>query len=59
VRAAYAQRIASARRRTEEDLRRAKVDLMDVPIAREHDPDMIARPILKFFRMRELRGAKR
>ena len=32
---------------------------MDVPLTREHDIDSIARPILKFFRMRELRGAKR
>jgi uncharacterized protein (DUF58 family) len=59
VRAAYAERIAAARARAEDDLRRAKVDLMDVPITSHHDPDMIARPILKFFRMRELRGAKK
>ena len=59
VREAYAARIAAQRTRTEEDLRRARVDLMDVPITRAHDTDMIARPILKFFRMRELRGAKR
>ncbi|MCZ6787695.1 MAG: DUF58 domain-containing protein [Planctomycetota bacterium] len=59
VRAAYAQRIAAWRQETEDDLRRAKVDLMDVPISRELDKDMIVRPILKFFRMRELRGTKR
>jgi uncharacterized protein (DUF58 family) len=59
VRAAYAERVAVRRTETEEELRRAKVDLMDVPISREHDIDMVARPILKFFRMRERRGAKR
>ena len=59
VRAAYAERVAVRRTETEDGLRRAKVDLMDVPISREHDTDMVARPILKFFRMRERRGAKR
>jgi len=59
VRAAYAERMAARRVRTDDALRRAKVDLMDVPITRTHDRDSIARPILKFFRMRELRGAKR
>ena len=59
VRAAYAERIADWRVKTEDDLRRAKVDLMDVPISRDLDKDMIARPLLKFFRMRELRGTKR
>jgi hypothetical protein len=59
VRAAYAERVEAWRTRTEEDLRRANVDLMDVPITRSHDRDMVARPIIRFFRMRELRGAKR
>jgi len=30
-----------------------------VPLTREHDRDGVARPIVKFFRMRELRGMKR
>ncbi|MHC4548758.1 MAG: DUF58 domain-containing protein [Planctomycetota bacterium] len=59
VRAAYAARVATRRTQTEDELRRAKVDLMDVPISRERDLDMVVRPILKFFRMRELRGTKR
>ncbi len=59
VRAAYAERVANWRTRTEEELRRAKVDLMDVPLPRVYDKDAVARPILEFFRMRELRGAKR
>jgi hypothetical protein len=32
---------------------------MDVPVPRTQDRDAVARPIMKFFRMRELRGAKR
>ena len=59
TRDAYAERAAAWRARTEEELRRAQVDLMDVPLPRKHDRDAVARPILDFFRMRELRGAKR
>jgi len=59
AREVYAERVEAWRSRTEERLRRAGVDLMDVPITRNHDKDMVARPILRFFRMRELRGAKR
>jgi uncharacterized protein (DUF58 family) len=59
VRAAYAERVADWRARTAEDLRRAKVDLMDVPVPRVHQTDAVVRPILDFFRMRERRGEKR
>jgi uncharacterized protein (DUF58 family) len=59
VREAYASRVDAWRQKTEEDLRRANVDLMDVPVPRVRGKDLIAGPILKFFRMRELRGAKR
>lgn len=59
VRAAYGDAVAAWQQRTEGSLRRARVDRMDVPVPREADPDRIARPILRFFRMRELRGAKR
>jgi uncharacterized protein (DUF58 family) len=59
VREAYAARVAAWHDRTNDALNRAKVDRMDVPITRRFDMDMVARPILKFFRMRELRGAKR
>ncbi|MHC4471633.1 MAG: DUF58 domain-containing protein [Planctomycetota bacterium] len=58
VRAAYAARVAAWREKTADDLKRAKVDLMDVPISRPHDRDLVARPIIRFFRMRERRGAK-
>lgn len=59
VRAAYSERVADWRAQTEDELRRARVDLMDVPLPRVYDKDAVARPILNFFRMRELRGAKR
>ena len=59
VRAAYSERVAAWRGQVADDLRRAKVDLMDVPVPRVQDRDAIARPILRFFRMREERGAKR
>jgi len=59
VRAAYATRVAEQRGRVEESLRHARVDRMDVEIGRERDMDMVARPIHRFFRMRELRGMKR
>jgi hypothetical protein len=59
VREVYAERVARWRAQTEDELRRAKVDLMDVPVPRVPGKGFIARPILDFFRMRELRGAKR
>jgi uncharacterized protein (DUF58 family) len=59
VRAAYSERVSDHRTKTEDTLRRAKVDLMDVPIGRQREKDMVARPIMKFFQMRQSRGAKR
>lgn len=59
VRDEYASRVAAWRARTEADLRRAEVDLMDVPVPRVPDKNAVARPILQFFRMREQRGMKR
>ena len=59
VRDAYSERVAAWRERTATAIKRVKVDLMDVPVPRERDTDAIARPILRFFRMREERGAKR
>ena len=52
-------RVAAWRARTENILHRIKVDLMDVPVPATPDKDAIGRPIHKFFRMRQLRGAKR
>jgi uncharacterized protein (DUF58 family) len=59
VRAAYARRVDAWRARTVDELRRAEVDLMDVPVPRAPDRNAVAGPILRFFRMRERRGAKR
>jgi uncharacterized protein (DUF58 family) len=59
VRRAFAARVGAWRDRTTDDLRRAKVDVMDVPLPRVPDRDAVARPILRFFAMRERRGEKR
>lgn len=59
VRRAYAEQVAAWSARTEATLRRARVDRMDVPVPLEPGVDLVAGPILRFFRMRELRGAKR
>ncbi len=59
TRGAYERRVATWRARTADALRRAGADLMDVPVPRTADRHMIARPILRFFRMRAERGAKR
>jgi uncharacterized protein (DUF58 family) len=59
TRAAYARRVEAWRARTADELRRAKVDVMDVPVPRTPDRNSIAAPIMRFIRMRELRGAKR
>ena len=58
-RAGYQRRVDAWRERTERGLSRAGVDRMDVPIPREPGDDLVARPILKFFRMRQQRGLKR
>jgi uncharacterized protein (DUF58 family) len=59
VRAAYAARVARWRGLADEAWRRARVDGLDVPVPRTPDPDAVVRPLLRFFRMRELRGTKR
>jgi uncharacterized protein (DUF58 family) len=59
VRSGYARRVAAWRAQVDADLRRCKVDRMDVPIPRRPDRNAVVRPILEFFRMREVRGEKR
>jgi len=59
VRAAYGEAVADWQRGVQRTLRRAKVDCMDVPVPRTREPNAVAAPILRFFRMRERRGAKR
>lgn len=59
VRAAWTAHTSAARQAVDDALRRAGVDRMDVPVPRLPEKDAVARPILEFFRMRELRGRKR
>lgn len=59
TRAVVAERVAAWRLRMEDTLARAGVDRMDVPVPRVVTRDAVAGPILRFFRMREERGAKR
>lgn len=59
VRAEYAARVAAFEARTREDIRRARVDLVEVPLPATEDRDAIVRPLVQFFRMRQLRSAKR
>ncbi|MFO1050717.1 MAG: DUF58 domain-containing protein [Planctomycetota bacterium] len=59
TRAGYEERVATWRAQTADILRRVGVDLMDVRVPRDPGRDGIAKPILEFFRMRELRGEKR
>jgi uncharacterized protein (DUF58 family) len=56
TREAYLARVAAWKKDTAADLRRARVDLMDVHVPRSPGKDLVARPILRFFRMRELRS---
>jgi uncharacterized protein (DUF58 family) len=55
----YRARVARWRQQGSDALRRAQVDVMDVPLPAVPDKDAIARPLRTFFAMRELRGAKR
>ena len=59
VRAAWGERTAAWRARTEREIRAAGADLMDVPLPRSPERDLVAAPLLRFFRMREMRGRKR
>ena len=59
VRAAHAERVAAWDARTREGLRRAGVDRLDLELPAERDLEALVRPLLRFFHMREARGAKR
>ncbi|MEZ5966854.1 MAG: DUF58 domain-containing protein [Planctomycetota bacterium] len=59
TRDAFRARVARWRDEHAAALARARVDLMDVPVPFAADRDAVARPLLTFFRMRELRGSKR
>jgi uncharacterized protein (DUF58 family) len=58
VRDAWRSRMAAWSLRTERELDRAGVDRIDVPVPRRADRDAVAGPLLRFFRMRERRGAR-
>lgn len=58
VRAEYGARVAAWRRRVDELLVRAGIDVMDVRVPRTADRDSIAGPILRFFAMRQGRSRK-
>jgi len=59
VRAAYAERVAAWRASLNAAFARAGVDVLDMPVPRAPGRNLIAGPILSFFRMRETRGLKR
>lgn len=59
TRTAYERRTSAWRAHCDDAFRRARVDVMDVAVPREADPNAIAGPILRLFRMRAQRGAKR
>lgn len=56
---AFARRTSAWRAHCDDAFRRARVDVMDVAVPRDADPNAIAGPILRLFRMRAQRGAKR
>lgn len=58
VRDGWRRRMAEWHLRTEGDLERAGVDRIDIPVPRTPDRDAVAGPLLRFFRMRERRGAR-
>jgi len=59
TRAAWALRVREWRTRGDDTFARARVDCIDVVVPRVPDLHAIAGPILRFFRRRELREAKR
>ncbi len=59
VRAAWRERCARWRARGDEVFRRAHIDCIDLEVPAVPDVAAIARPILRFFRKRELRAVRR
>lgn len=59
VRAAWLQRCAAERERTDTLFRRARVDRIEITGPAEPDLAAVARPLLRFFQRRERREAKR
>ncbi|MBK9383452.1 MAG: DUF58 domain-containing protein [Planctomycetes bacterium] len=59
VRAFHAEQVEAWRARTRSAFERAGVDRLELAIPRERRPEQISEALLRFFRMRQLRGAKR
>lgn len=59
LRASYAERVAAWRERTSSALRRAGVDEIPIALPRAAHMASLARPLMAFFRLRELRGRRR
>jgi uncharacterized protein (DUF58 family) len=59
TRAEWQQRVRDWRRRGDAAFGRAAIDCIDVEVPRRGDLAAIARPVLRFFRRRELRAVKR
>ena len=57
-RAAYAARVAQWRARTGAALTKARVDSMEVAVPTFKDPNVVVRPALRFFRMRQERSSR-
>ena len=55
----FLRRAAELRAHTDEVLKRSRIDRIEITIPAVPDLAAIAQPILRFFRMRELREAKR
>jgi uncharacterized protein (DUF58 family) len=56
---AFGARVQRWQQRTLDTFRRCEIDCIDVPLPPAPDPQAIAQPILRFFRMRERRGGRR
>ena len=59
VRDAWIRRVADWRAKLDVDFSRCGIDVIDVAVPMRRDADAVSKPILDFFRMRQMRGAKR
>jgi len=59
VRAAWQRRVQAWRAARDEQFARTGVDCIDVEVPAEPDRDAVAQPLLRFFRRRQLREARR
>jgi hypothetical protein len=59
VREAWLRRVGDWRSRLDAEFARQNVDVIDVAVPMRRDANAVSKPILDFFRMRQLRGARR